>query len=47
MPLSSLQANIDHGFAEAFTTYAIGGRLWSAGREYSTEVDEETQSRAV
>jgi small subunit ribosomal protein S3 len=29
MPLSSLQANIDYGFAESFTTYgAIGVKVW-------------------
>ena len=48
MPLSSLQANIDYGFAEAFTTYgAIGVKVWIYKGEYSTEVDEETQSRAA
>jgi len=48
MPLSSLQANIDYGFAESFTTYgAIGVKVWIYKGEYSTEVDEETQSRAA
>jgi small subunit ribosomal protein S3 len=29
LPLSTLQANIDYGFAQSFTTYgAIGVKVW-------------------
>lgn len=48
MPLSSLQANIDYGFAESFTTYgAIGVKVWVYKGEYSTELAEEEQSSAA
>ncbi len=48
MPLSSLQANIDYGFAESFTTYgAIGVKVWVYKGEYSTELSEEEQSSAA
>jgi len=47
MPLSSLQANIDYGFAESFTTYgAIGVKVWVFHGMYQEEVEEE-QSRAA
>jgi len=47
LPLSSLQANINYGFAESFTTYgAIGVKVWVFKGEYSTEQDE-TQSKAA
>ncbi|MGP1346886.1 MAG: 30S ribosomal protein S3 [Phycisphaerales bacterium] len=42
MPLSSLQANIDYGFAESFTTYgAIGVKVWIYKGMYGAE-DEVT-----
>jgi small subunit ribosomal protein S3 len=48
MPLSSLQANIDYGFAESFTTYgAIGVKVWIYKGMYSEESAEETQSKAA
>ncbi len=48
MPLSSLQANIDYGFAESFTTYgAIGVKVWVYKGMYSEESAEETQSNAA
>jgi small subunit ribosomal protein S3 len=48
MPLSSLQANIDYGFAESFTTYgSIGVKVWVYKGEYSTELAEEEQSSAA
>ena len=48
MPLSSLQANIDYGFAESFTTYgAIGVKVWIYKGMYSEESAEETQSNAA
>ncbi len=48
MPLSSLQANIDYGFAESFTTYgAIGVKVWVYKGMYSEELSEENQSNAA
>ncbi len=48
MPLSSLQANVDYGFAESFTSYgAIGVKVWIYKGPYSAEVDEENTSRAA
>jgi len=48
MPLSSLQANIDYGFAESFTTYgAIGVKVWVYKGMYSEEISEENQSNAA
>ena len=48
LPLSTLQAEIDYGFAESNTTAGvIGVKVWIYKGEYSTEVDEETQSRAA
>lgn len=47
LPLSTLQANIDYGFAEARTTYGvIGVKSWIYKGEY-TEQEEEDQSRAA
>jgi small subunit ribosomal protein S3 len=47
LPLSTLQANIDYGFAEARTTYGtIGVKVWIYKGPYSEEV-EEGQSRAA
>jgi small subunit ribosomal protein S3 len=48
MPLSSLQAEIDYGFAEAFTPYgSIGVKVWIYKGPYSTETPEEEQSNAA
>lgn len=48
MPLSSLQANIDYGFAESFTTYgAIGVKVWVYKGMYTDELPEENQSNAA
>jgi small subunit ribosomal protein S3 len=47
LPLSTLQANIDYGFAESFTTYgAIGVKCWIYKGPYSEEIDE-SASRAA
>jgi small subunit ribosomal protein S3 len=47
LPLSTLQANVDYGFAEARTTYGvIGVKAWIYKGEY-TEQEEEEQSRAA
>ena len=38
VPLQTLQANVDYGFAEAFTTYgAIGVKCWVYHGRYQTE----------
>jgi small subunit ribosomal protein S3 len=48
MPLSSLQANIDYGFAESFTTYgSIGVKVWVYKGMYTDELPEENQSNAA
>lgn len=48
MPLSSLQANIDYGFAESFTTYgAIGVKVWVYKGMYSEESVQEIESNAA
>lgn len=49
MPLSSLQANVDYGFAESFTTYgAIGVKVWVYKGPYQDGLDEtEAQSNAA
>lgn len=47
LPLSTLQANIDYGFAQAFTTYgSIGVKVWICKGMYTDE-EEEHQSRAA
>jgi len=47
LPLSTLQAHIDYGFATSFTTYgAIGVKVWVFHGMYQEEVEEE-QSRAA
>ncbi len=47
LPLSTLQANIDYGFAEAKTTYGIiGVKVWIYKGLYTDEVDESV-SRAA
>jgi small subunit ribosomal protein S3 len=48
LPLSTLQANINYGFAEAFTTYgAIGVKVWIYKGEYDAVQEEENQSNAA
>jgi len=47
LPLSTLQANIDYGFAESYTTYgAIGVKCWIYKGPYEEEFDENA-SRAA
>ena len=47
LPLSTLQANIDYGFAESLTTYGIiGVKVWIYKGPYSSE-QEENQSNAA
>ncbi|MCR9075412.1 MAG: 30S ribosomal protein S3 [bacterium] len=47
LPLSTLQANIDYGFAESLTTYGIiGVKVWIYKGPYSSE-QEENQSKAA
>ncbi|MHA7812539.1 MAG: 30S ribosomal protein S3 [Phycisphaerales bacterium] len=47
LPLSTLQANIDYGFAESLTTYGIiGVKVWIYKGPY-TEEAEENQSKAA
>jgi len=47
LPLSTLQANIDYGFAESKTTYGvIGVKVWVYKGPY-TEESEENQSKAA
>lgn len=48
MPLSSLQANIDYGFAESHTTYgSIGVKVWIYKGMYGEIEQEEIQSKAA
>ncbi len=50
LPLSTLQANINYGFAEAVTTYGvIGVKTWIFKGLYGEEIqrEEEPQSRAA
>jgi small subunit ribosomal protein S3 len=48
LPLSTLQANVDYGFAEAITTYGvIGVKVWLYKGTYDTAADEEQQSTAA
>lgn len=47
LPLSTLQANIDYGFAQSFTTYgAIGVKVWICKGLYSDEFDPEASKAA-
>ncbi|RMH13889.1 MAG: 30S ribosomal protein S3 [Planctomycetota bacterium] len=47
LPLSTLQANVDYGFAEARTTYGvIGVKTWIYKGPYTAQSEEE-QSRAA
>ncbi len=48
LPLSTFQANINYGFAEAFTTYgAIGVKVWIYKGMHTDAPDEETVSNAA
>jgi small subunit ribosomal protein S3 len=48
LPLSTLQANINYGFAESFTTYGvIGVKVWIYKGEYDANQEEENQSNAA
>lgn len=48
LPLSTLQANVNYGFAESFTTYgAIGVKVWIYKGEYAANEQEENQSNAA
>ena len=48
MPLSSLQADIDYGFAESFTTYgAIGVKVWIYRGMYDEPAPAEGESTAA
>jgi len=48
MPLSTFQANIDYGFAEAFTTYgAIGVKVWLFKGMYEAGAEDENASNAA
>ncbi len=49
MPLSSLQANVEYGFAQAFTPYgAIGVKVWVYKGPFAAELsEEEKQSTAA
>lgn len=50
LPLSTLQANVDYGFAEAVTTYGvIGVKVWIYKGLYGEETqrEEEPESRAA
>jgi small subunit ribosomal protein S3 len=47
LPLSTLQAQVEYGFAEAFTAYgAIGCKVWVFKGMYSTAADENTSNAA-
>ncbi|HVZ94032.1 MAG TPA: 30S ribosomal protein S3 [Phycisphaerales bacterium] len=42
MPLSTFQANVEYGFAEAFTTYGtLGVKVWIYKGPYAAELSEE------
>jgi ribosomal protein S3 len=48
MPLSTLQANIDYGFAESFTTYgAIGVKVWIYKGLYEAGGEDDMASDAA
>jgi small subunit ribosomal protein S3 len=47
LPLSTLQAQVEYGFSEAFTPYgAIGCKVWVFKGMYSTATDENTSNAA-
>jgi small subunit ribosomal protein S3 len=48
IPLQTLQANVDYGFAEAYTTYgAIGVKLWIYKGMYQQVTEAEVESKAA
>lgn len=48
IPLQTLQANVDYGFAESFTTYGtIGVKVWIYNGMYSEVKEGEIESRAA
>ncbi len=48
LPLSTLQANIDYGFAEAYTTYgSIGCKVWVYKGLYEAQEQDEAASNAA
>jgi small subunit ribosomal protein S3 len=48
LPLSTFQARVEYGFAEAFTAYgAIGVKAWVYKGEYDAVQEEENQSNAA
>jgi small subunit ribosomal protein S3 len=48
IPLQSLRANVDYGYAQAFTTYgAIGVRVWLYKGDYRDQKEEEQTTQAV
>ena len=48
LPLSTLQANVEYGFAESFTTYGtIGVKVWIYKGEYSDTTADDLQSSAA
>lgn len=48
IPLQTLQANVDYGFATAFTTYgSIGVKVWIYNGPYQALTEEEVTSKAA
>ena len=48
IPLGTLQANIDYGFAESHTTYgSIGVKVWVYNGMYSEDEDQDYESKAA
>jgi len=48
VPLQTLQANVDYGFAQAFTTYGvIGVKVWVYKGIYKEVVEGEVESKAA
>lgn len=48
IPLQTLQANVDYGFAESFTTYGkLGVKVWVYKGMYTEQTDTDVESRAA
>ncbi|MCC7146035.1 MAG: 30S ribosomal protein S3 [Phycisphaeraceae bacterium] len=48
IPLQTLQANVDYGFAQSFTTYGVLGiKVWIYKGMYSEQTTQEYESRAA
>ena len=48
IPLQTLQANVDYGFAQSFTTYGvIGVKVWIYKGMYSEVKENELESKAA